>query len=68
MKEQDVKTNASLVLINWTNEEGARFFPLLAVHVFMPDNQLSKKLTYLSRPTTPPQTWEPGWVKPVLPG
>ena len=29
MKEQDVKTNASLVLINWTNEEGARFFPLL---------------------------------------
>jgi N-carbamoyl-L-amino-acid hydrolase len=29
MKEQDVKTNAPLVLINWTNEEGARFFPLL---------------------------------------
>src|ERR1700712_39592 len=29
MKEQNVKTNAPLVLINWTNEEGARFFPLL---------------------------------------
>ncbi|CAM1503488.1 Fc.00g010790.m01.CDS01 [Cosmosporella sp. VM-42] len=29
MKEQGIKTNAPLVLINWTNEEGARFFPLL---------------------------------------
>jgi N-carbamoyl-L-amino-acid hydrolase len=29
MKEQNVKTRAPLVLINWTNEEGARFFPLL---------------------------------------
>jgi N-carbamoyl-L-amino-acid hydrolase len=29
MKEQGVKTRAPLVLINWTNEEGARFFPLL---------------------------------------
>ncbi|PSS25660.1 hypothetical protein M430DRAFT_64184 [Amorphotheca resinae ATCC 22711] len=29
MKEQNVKTNAPICLINWTNEEGARFFPLL---------------------------------------
>ncbi|KAF2098864.1 N-carbamoyl-L-amino-acid hydrolase [Rhizodiscina lignyota] len=29
MKEQGIKTRAPLVLINWTNEEGARFFPLL---------------------------------------
>jgi N-carbamoyl-L-amino-acid hydrolase len=28
-KEQGIKTRAPLVLINWTNEEGARFFPLL---------------------------------------
>ncbi|KAK4539199.1 hypothetical protein LTR36_001157 [Oleoguttula mirabilis] len=29
MKEQGIKTRAPLVLFNWTNEEGARFFPLL---------------------------------------
>jgi N-carbamoyl-L-amino-acid hydrolase len=29
MREHNVKTRAPLVLINWTNEEGARFFPLL---------------------------------------
>jgi N-carbamoyl-L-amino-acid hydrolase len=29
MQEQGVKTRAPLVLINWTNEEGARFFPPL---------------------------------------
>lgn len=29
LKEQQVKTRAPIVLINWTNEEGARFFPLL---------------------------------------
>jgi N-carbamoyl-L-amino-acid hydrolase len=29
MREQGIKTRAPLVLINWTNEEGARFFPLL---------------------------------------
>ncbi|CZR54327.1 uncharacterized protein PAC_04211 [Phialocephala subalpina] len=29
MKEQNIKTRAPLVIINWTNEEGARFFPLL---------------------------------------
>ncbi|KAK5457074.1 hypothetical protein LTS15_004855 [Exophiala xenobiotica] len=28
-KEQGIKTRAPVVLINWTNEEGARFFPLL---------------------------------------
>ncbi|KAL3469707.1 hypothetical protein BJX99DRAFT_264951 [Aspergillus californicus] len=28
-KEQNIKTRAPLVLINWTNEEGARFFPPL---------------------------------------
>ncbi|KIW84606.1 hypothetical protein Z517_03856 [Fonsecaea pedrosoi CBS 271.37] len=28
-KEQGIKTRAPIVLINWTNEEGARFFPLL---------------------------------------
>ncbi|KAL2812927.1 hypothetical protein BDW59DRAFT_176866 [Aspergillus cavernicola] len=28
-KEQDIQTRAPLVLINWTNEEGARFFPPL---------------------------------------
>jgi N-carbamoyl-L-amino-acid hydrolase len=29
MKEQGIKSRAPIVLINWTNEEGARFFPLL---------------------------------------
>ena len=29
MREQGIKTRAPLVLINWTNEEGARFFPPL---------------------------------------
>ncbi|KAL1310540.1 hypothetical protein AAFC00_000821 [Neodothiora populina] len=29
MKEQDIKTRAPIALINWTNEEGARFFPPL---------------------------------------
>ncbi|KAF8864243.1 Zn-dependent exopeptidase [Acephala macrosclerotiorum] len=29
MKAQNIKTRAPLVLINWANEEGARFFPLL---------------------------------------
>lgn len=29
MKEQGVETKAPIVLINWTNEEGARFFPPL---------------------------------------
>ncbi|KAJ9502459.1 hypothetical protein LTR96_005578 [Exophiala xenobiotica] len=29
LKEQGIKTRAPLVLINWTNEEGARFFPPL---------------------------------------
>ncbi|KAK4962634.1 hypothetical protein LTR10_000261 [Elasticomyces elasticus] len=29
LKEQGIKTRAPLVLFNWTNEEGARFFPLL---------------------------------------
>ncbi|ETN45722.1 uncharacterized protein HMPREF1541_09555 [Cyphellophora europaea CBS 101466] len=29
MKEQGIKPRAPIVLINWTNEEGARFFPLL---------------------------------------
>lgn len=29
LKEQGIKTKAPLVVINWTNEEGARFFPLL---------------------------------------
>lgn len=33
MKEQGVKTRAPLVLFNWTNEEGARFFPLLGSSV-----------------------------------
>ncbi|TVY50682.1 N-carbamoyl-L-amino-acid hydrolase [Lachnellula cervina] len=33
MREQNVKTKAPLVLINWTNEEGARFFPLLGSSV-----------------------------------
>lgn len=28
-REQKIKTHAPLVVINWTNEEGARFFPLL---------------------------------------
>ncbi|KAJ9643774.1 hypothetical protein H2204_001919 [Knufia peltigerae] len=28
-REQDIKTRAPLVAINWTNEEGARFFPPL---------------------------------------
>ncbi|KAF2766563.1 N-carbamoyl-L-amino-acid hydrolase [Teratosphaeria nubilosa] len=30
MKEQGIKTKAPIALINWTNEEGARFFPFLA--------------------------------------
>ncbi|KAK5119625.1 hypothetical protein LTR85_007454 [Meristemomyces frigidus] len=29
MKEQGIKTHAPIALINWTNEEGARFFPPL---------------------------------------
>ncbi|KAK0919916.1 hypothetical protein LTS16_025810 [Friedmanniomyces endolithicus] len=29
LKEQGIKTRAPLCLFNWTNEEGARFFPLL---------------------------------------
>lgn len=29
LKEQGIKTKAPIVVINWTNEEGARFFPLL---------------------------------------
>ncbi|KAJ9265349.1 hypothetical protein DTO027B5_7820 [Paecilomyces variotii] len=29
LKEQGIKTRAPLTLFNWTNEEGARFFPLL---------------------------------------
>ena len=29
LKEQGIKTNAPIALINWTNEEGARFFPPL---------------------------------------
>ncbi|KAF4122877.1 Peptidase family M20/M25/M40 [Geosmithia morbida] len=29
MKEQGIKTKAPIALINWTNEEGARFFPPL---------------------------------------
>jgi N-carbamoyl-L-amino-acid hydrolase len=33
MKEQNVQTHAPLVLINWTNEEGARFFPPLGSSV-----------------------------------
>jgi N-carbamoyl-L-amino-acid hydrolase len=33
MKEQKIKTRAPIVLINWTNEEGARFFPLLGSSV-----------------------------------
>ena len=30
MKEQNIQTRAPLTVINWTNEEGARFFPALA--------------------------------------
>lgn len=33
LKEQDIKTFAPIVLINWTNEEGARFFPPLGSSV-----------------------------------
>lgn len=29
MKEQNIKSRAPLVLFNWTNEEGSRFFPPL---------------------------------------
>ena len=29
MKEQNIRTFAPITLINWTNEEGARFFPPL---------------------------------------
>ncbi|KAF2116618.1 N-carbamoyl-L-amino-acid hydrolase [Lophiotrema nucula] len=29
LKEQGIKTRAPIVLINWTNEEGARFWPFL---------------------------------------
>lgn len=29
MKEQNIKSKAPIVLINWTNEEGARFWPFL---------------------------------------
>lgn len=29
MKEQKIKSKAPIVLINWTNEEGARFWPFL---------------------------------------
>ncbi|CAK4033665.1 hypothetical protein AC578_6877 [Lecanosticta acicola] len=33
MREQDIKTFAPITLINWTNEEGARFFPPLGSSV-----------------------------------
>ncbi|KAI7537391.1 hypothetical protein KC331_g10951, partial [Hortaea werneckii] len=29
LKEQNIRTRAPITLINWTNEEGARFFPPL---------------------------------------
>lgn len=29
LQEQKIKTRAPIVLINWTNEEGARFWPFL---------------------------------------
>ena len=30
LREQGIKTHAPMTLINWTNEEGARFYPALA--------------------------------------
>lgn len=33
LKEQGIKTRAPLTLINWTNEEGARFYPALGSSV-----------------------------------
>jgi hypothetical protein len=54
MKEQDVKTNAPLVLITGQAKKELASSHFWAVHVFTPDNQLSKKLTHLSRPATPP--------------
>lgn len=33
MQEQGIKTHAPIALINWTNEEGAKFFPFLGSSV-----------------------------------
>ena len=43
LKEQGIKTRAPLTLVNWTNEEGARFYPFLGSSlVYAGDSTVTK--------------------------
>lgn len=47
MKEQGIKTYAPIALINWTNEEGARYFPPLGSSVVYAGEKGSPVLQHL---------------------
>lgn len=45
MKEQGIKTYAPIALINWTNEEGARFFPPLGSSIVYVGEKVDSRLS-----------------------